>query len=360
VNRELDFETGLLRLEKGAREDAARVRDVENQLRDKGIQLAEAERSALSQKITTLRELNEATERQNNLLKELRGPQQEYQNGVLTLNQLLADGRITAQEYADKLRDMQLDALESNKDMVSGMQRGLMKMQRDFDDFAGSAERGVVRAFQSMEDSLVSFVTTGKFGIGDLVNTILAELARLAVRQAVVAPLMNAFSGILGTAAGSLFGSSQVSYLPGGGYPVTPVERVPLNHAGGIVGAGNEASGFRDLTPGTFRNAARYHTGGIAGHEVPTVLTRGEGVFTPGQMAALGAGLGGAKVSVTVVNNAPNAEVKTREVSDGRGGVNIELMIEEVVARSVRQPGGAVNRAVRDTFPNTTQRMAQR
>jgi TP901 family phage tail tape measure protein len=375
INQGLDREIGLLALEKGARADAIQLYDVELQLRDKNVKLTETERAGLALKINHLREANEALQRQDGLLKEIRGPQQDYVTGVEALNRLLQDGKITAEEYGSKLRDMQIDVLEGNKDMVSGMQRGMLKMQREFNDFASAAESAVVNSFKKMEDSLTQFVMTGKFGIGDLVNTILSELARLAIRQAVVAPLMNAFQSILGSVAGNIFGSlggsTPVSGAEGAsalhnssngwgaGPNYTPVEVTPLNHLGAIVGNENEASGFRALRSGTFNNALRYHTGGIAGNEVPTVLTRGEGVFTPGQMQALG-GMGSKPVQVTVINNTPNSEVKTREVADGRGGMNIEVMIEEVAARSIRRPGGALNRAVKETFPSATQKVVSR
>jgi hypothetical protein len=48
-------------------------------------------------------------------------------------------------------------------------------------------------------------------------------------------------------------------------------------------------------TAGGLKRAPRYHTGGIAGfapEEVPAILRRGEAVLTPGQMKALGAGIG--------------------------------------------------------------------
>ena len=67
-------------------------------------------------------------------------------------------------------------------------------------------------------------------------------------------------------------------------------------HGGGIVGS--EQAGFRSLPPMAFAGAPRYHSGGIAGDEVPAILRKGEGVFTPGQMAALGGSGGGDSVTI--------------------------------------------------------------
>lgn len=71
------------------------------------------------------------------------------------------------------------------------------------------------------------------------------------------------------------------------------------NHAGGIVG--KEHTSIRQAV------IPRFHGGGIVGsNEVPTILEKGEGVFTREQMKALGnigGGVGSVSVSVSVTNN---------------------------------------------------------
>lgn len=66
-------------------------------------------------------------------------------------------------------------------------------------------------------------------------------------------------------------------------------------HSGGIVGS--EPTFERYVNPSHFDNAPRFHGGGIAGDEVPIIARKGEGVFTEGQMKALGGG--GQQVNVT-------------------------------------------------------------
>lgn len=50
-------------------------------------------------------------------------------------------------------------------------------------------EQLVGRAFGGMEDALVSLVMTGKADFKTLINSILADIARLTIRQGITGPL---------------------------------------------------------------------------------------------------------------------------------------------------------------------------
>ena len=78
-------------------------------------------------------------------------------------------------------------------------------------------------------------------------------------------------------------------------------------HQGGIVGS--EATFSRYVHPAYFDDAPKFHTGGIAGDEVPIIAKRGEGVFTQGQMAAMGGG--GQQMNITY---APNIDARGADV----------------------------------------------
>ncbi len=56
----------------------------------------------------------------------------------------------------------------------------------------------VTGAFRGMENALVNFVQTGKLSVKDLANSIIADLARIAIRQSIVGPLANAFASAFG------------------------------------------------------------------------------------------------------------------------------------------------------------------
>ena len=106
-----------------------------------------------------------------------------------------------------------------------------------------------------------------------------------------------------------------------------------MNHTGGIVG---KEGMTRMVTPEMFAGATKYHDGGVAGlksDEVPTILQKGEGVFTKEQMKAMGNSK--ANVTVNVINN--TQEQVTAQQSQPR--FDGEKMILDVVLKNMNQPG---------------------
>ncbi len=131
-------------------------------------------------------------------------------------------------------------------------------------------------AFQSAESAFRTFVTTGKLDFKSLISSILADLATLAFKNAVLGPLAK----WLGTALPGIF--------------------APVNHAGGMVGA----PGPGRMVPAlAFAGAPRMHAGGWAGlrpDEVPSILQRGERVLSRAEVARgmAGGGSGGVTISI--------------------------------------------------------------
>jgi tape measure domain-containing protein len=76
-------------------------------------------------------------------------------------------------------------------------------------------------AFGSLEDALVGFVTTGKLDFKSLINSIIADLARMVIRMLIIKPLMGFFGGIFGFSGGGIVpgfknGGVIPGYAPGG------------------------------------------------------------------------------------------------------------------------------------------------
>ena len=202
--------------------------------------------------------------------------------GVLADRVDAAYGRMVA--AAEKASEEQEAAAEG---WVGGMREALREMQEESESAAETANRATREAFDSMEDALVEFVRTGKLSFSDLVDHILAELARIVIRRSIIDPLMDILQGILSGRQGAAPGAPTT----GGGFDNAtppPIGFYPVGHAGLLVG---RSGGVRRLAPPeVFAAAPRYHAGGIAGllpDEVPIIARRGEGVFTPEQMAAL-------------------------------------------------------------------------
>ena len=164
-----------------------------------------------------------------------------------------------------------------------------------FEDYASAADgaaevlrAGVTSGLETAEDALVKFAETGRLeftslreaftslreAFTSLVNSILADLTRIAIRRSIIEPVANYLGGLFGSAAAG------VTYPAG--------TTAALSHAGGIAGS-ELIRRSRTVPREIFAGAPRLHGGGFIGPgEVPTILRRGEGVFTPGQMAALG------------------------------------------------------------------------
>jgi lambda family phage tail tape measure protein len=156
-------------------------------------------------------------------------------------------------------------------------------------DIGGDISQTLVGAFQSAENAVATFVKSGKLDFRDLVTSMIADMAKLAARRFVLAPIANALSGALGSAgdAGGVFAD--------------------ILHAGGMVGS----PGPGRMVPAlAFAGAPRMHSGGFAGlqpDEVPAILQRGERVLSRREAAGYGQGASAApNISVTI--NARDAE----------------------------------------------------
>jgi lambda family phage tail tape measure protein len=78
----------------------------------------------------------------------------------------------------------------------------------------GTQIGGVVQStFQGLEDQLTNFVTTGKVNFTDLANSILADMARIAIRQAIIAPLLQGIGSLF--PGFGLFGGGPKAIVPG-------------------------------------------------------------------------------------------------------------------------------------------------
>ena len=150
-------------------------------------------------------------------------------------------------------------------------------------DIGADVGQALVGAFQSAEDAVGNFVKTGKLSFGDLVTSILADLAKLAARKFILGPIASALDGVLGSL--------------GGGGLFAGMTGAAVHHAGGLVG-GNAP--MRAVPIMAFAGAPRMHAGGLAGlrpDEVPAILQKGERVLSRRDTAGYGAG---SNVSITI------------------------------------------------------------
>lgn len=101
---------------------------------------------------------------------------------------------------------MQLDQMQSQWSLGAG--QALQNYADQAANVAGQVGDVFTRAFQGMEDALVSFITTGKLDFNSLANSIVADITRIIVKQ----QLSNA----LGIAGGSGSGGGLMGLIGAG------------------------------------------------------------------------------------------------------------------------------------------------
>jgi lambda family phage tail tape measure protein len=226
---------------------------------------------------------------------------------------------------AAQLRDMRLAQRSWSETAVDGMDAYVENMGSAADRMQ-SAWTG---AFQGAENELARFVTTGKMQVEDLVSSMLADFARLAIQQSITAPLAGAM-------AGAMAGFFEPDFtLASAIHP----------HAAGGVRSGPGISAFSNSvvdqpTLFPFAKGASFGLMGEAGAEAIMPLRR-----TPS--GNLGVEATGGNVTVNVVNHS-SAQATARETKTPNGK-RIDVMIEEVAARSIAGRG-QVGRAIQTAF----------
>lgn len=209
----------------------------------------------------------------------------------------------------------------------------LNNLSRSAENSANEIQGFFESAFGSLEDALVSFVTTGEFDFKKLMNAILADLARLIVRMLIIKPLMSLLGGFFGFAQGGRI----PAFASGGKIPKYAT-------GGGMIG------GY----------------GGSTSDRYAAMVSPGEAVIRSSQVrrnrGIVGELLGGKKVKkktaggggAVAVTYAPVINV-TGGSDDGgeQQGQEIQAVIEkgfmEMLTREMR-PNGALEGASRRSF----------
>ncbi|MDE0458949.1 MAG: hypothetical protein OXI15_16760, partial [Chromatiales bacterium] len=247
------------------------------------------------------------------------------------------DAGLAAEEYAgvlDSIVAQRLrEAAEEEADRriaegdrwVDGARGAFERYLATAEDAAAATDDIFAGAFQSAEDALTQFVLTGELDFGRFVDSIVADLARLAVRQAIVGAFSAAFGGggIYGTVNGPVNGT--------------------VAHAGGVAGDGTV---YRQVPAAAFTFAPRLHAGGVAGigpDEVPTILRRGEIVIPPEALGTRSAEP--MTVRVRIENRGTPGEVR-----DARAEVDPRGMVISIVTDDLAN-GGPIARSIQSVTP---------
>ncbi len=274
-------------------------------------------------------------------------------------SQALADANKKA---TDQIRQNYADVESAQGDWTKGATAAWENYLDSAKDIAGQTKSLFGNAFSSMEDSIVNFAMTGKASFSDFAKSILADMARIATRQAA--------SGVLGSLVG--LGVSAAGAYFGGAAPTsagsTAAGYSPEALAGwsGVTQAkgGAWASGVQMFADGgAFTNSvvskptafgmAGGKTGvmGEAGAEAIMPLTR----TSSGKLGVMamggGGGSGGTQINVEVhidgdgnassTADAPGYDLFGKELANF-----VEQKYQELRSKDMRQ-GGVINKAIK-------------
>lgn len=158
-------------------------------------------------------------EQQNSIVRGTRaalGPTEFYAQTQRDLKAALDAGRISSEQYTIATNNLAISTRTAGSDIGSGLEAGLARVQNQILDTSSIVEQGLVSAFNNAEDALVEFLTTGEADFSQFVDSLLEDITRLLVRQALIGAL--GFGGVPGFADGG-----QVS----GGKPILVGEEGP-------------------------------------------------------------------------------------------------------------------------------------
>lgn len=286
------------------------------------------------------------------------------QNQKILLEMLEEEAKIyrdklpeSLQQYIGKWAELQ--KLKNARDPFSGMVRGLRTYANDASDFAKSFESLTTTAFSNVETSFTTMLTTGQISFTNFANSIINDLARIAVRAAITGPIANGLSSLF-----SGWGSSVQTTNPSSSWAnfgVTPGASMPLANAHGNVFSGYGSihglsnSIVSSPTMFSYDRLMPFANGGVVGEtgrpEVIAPLAR----MSNGDLGIKGTGFGGgSNVSVNIIN-ASGEEVTQRTKTDNYGNKSIDVMIGDAAAKQAMTQGTGMNRAIRAATGARTQ-----
>ncbi|MGY2337979.1 phage tail tape measure protein [Pseudomonas sp. SDO5532_S415] len=320
--------------------------------------------SALQQQVDTLRQqgLRAASslgqgDRQRGLTDQQNGIDDRFNQQRLELANQYGDGsrgmsldeytqklaalKATQQDLHDTVRANYDDMTAAQGDWSAGASSAWQNYLESARDVAGQTKSLFTNAFSSMEDAVVNFAMTGKLSFADFTKSILADMARIATRQASSALL----GSLVGAATGYFAGSGSTPSSAGStqaGY--SDVDFSGYRAAGGPV-APNSLYEVNELGPELYNEGGRSFlmTGANGGSVTP--LTSGA------RIAAMSGGGGEGGISI----NAPVSVVTQDRSSEGMQldqqaltqnlQTQMRAAAEKAVAESWR-PGGTSFRNV--------------
>ena len=185
----------------------------------------------------------------------VRTDMQEALQGIGALNRSLGDTARRGDEAGA--------ALAGATGSTQAFTLALGTLGRGSESTLDQARAAAESAFGAMESALTRFITTGETSFSGFVDSVIADLTRIATRRFIVQPLANALFSAFGSEGGAGAGADAFRRLQAG-----------VGHAGGTVGAAGGVS--RRVPAAIFAGAKRYHLA-VSPASGRTAASRGSG-----------------------------------------------------------------------------------
>ena len=205
------------------------------------------------------------------------------------------------------------DKVQKGVSAYDSLKDGMKSYLNSIKDVNAQIKDATEAAFKGMEDALVNFVMTGKLNFADLTRSILADIARIAIRQAIIAPIIGAiFPGLSSASAkGNVFDKGIKEYAKGG------IVTKPTMFAYGSGGTG------------------RFGLMGEAGAEAILPLKRG-------RSGNLGVEASGSATNIVVNVDASGTSVEGDQAEGKALGLALSSAIQSELIKQQR-PGGLLS-----------------
>jgi lambda family phage tail tape measure protein len=266
-------------------------------------------------------------------------------------NQKLAALKATQQDLHDTVRANYDDMTAAQGDWSAGASSAWQNYLESALDVAGQTKSLFTNAFSSMEDAIVNFAMTGKLSFADFTKSILADMARIATRQAssaLLGSLVGAATGYFtggsgnGLAAGSAGAVSSNAGASQAGYQ--GVDFSGYRAAGGPV-APNSLYEVNELGPELYNEGGRSFlmTGANGGSVTPLTSGGGAGI------QAMGGGSTQISVQVNVASDGGTSATSSDPSYQQFGkelGDFVEQKYRQLLRKDLSQ-GGSITRAIK-------------
>ena len=268
--------------------------------------------------------------------------QEDYMRDLASLEDAERKYRDTVVDNYDKMS-------EAQGDWRSGASSAFQNYLQSANDVAGQTKSLFTNAFSSMEDAVADFAITGKLSFSDFTKSIIADMARIATRQAASGLL----SSIAGSAIGAWFGGGGGAGTTGFGADMGGA--ITANAKGGVYDSPSLSSFSNQVhdKPQMFAFAKGAGIFAEAGPEAIMPLTRTAG----GELGvrALGGGGGGGgggntynfPVSVSVQTSGAGGTATQEDTTQLGKGIQqaAKTEAESAIAKGL-QPGGSIWRLI--------------